>query len=137
ETGKCEGRNEVFDGKRRFTLLFKHSADEMLESSRYNDYQGPAARCEVEVQPVAGEWHKEPRGWMSIQEQGREKGALPTVWMAKIDENSPAVPVKIRVKTEYGVLFMLLVNYDNGKTSIVADTGAVDNETVLPQTGLQ
>ncbi|MBU0860025.1 MAG: DUF3108 domain-containing protein [Alphaproteobacteria bacterium] len=133
-TGACEGRNEVFDGKRRFALVFKHAAEEMLDSSRYNVYKGLAARCEVEVIPVAGDWHKKPRGWMSIQEQGREKGALPTVWMAKIDENSPAVPVKIRIKTEFGVLFMHLVNYDNGATSIVAETGAEDTETVLPQT---
>lgn len=135
QTGECAGREEVFDGKRRFALHFKHAAEEMLEASRYNVFQGKAARCEVEVEPVAGEWHKKPRGWMSIQEQGRSKGALPTVWMAKIDENGPAVPVKIRVKTDYGVLFMHLVNYDNGRTSIVAETGAVDNETVLPQAG--
>lgn len=136
-TGKCEGRNEIFDGKRRFALLFRHRAEEILQSSRYNVYKGPAARCDVEVQPVAGEWHKKPRGWMSIQEQGREKGSLPTVWMAKIDEDGPAIPVKIRVRTDYGVLFMHLVNYDSGNTHIVADNGAVDEETILPATSLK
>lgn len=120
ETGSCEGRDEVFDGKRRFALVFRHAADDMLTPTEYNVFEGRAARCEVEVVPVAGEWHKKPRGWMSIQEQGRDKGALPTVWMAKIDPNGPAVPVKIRVKTEYGVLFMHLINYQGDGKTVVA-----------------
>lgn len=136
ETGSCESRDEVFDGKRRFALVFRHAAEEMLESTRYNVFKGKAARCEVEVVPVAGEWHKKPRGWMSIQEQGREKGSLPTVWMANIDEHGPAVPVKIRVRTDFGVLFMHLVNYTNGAQTIEAQTGAQDNDTILPRTSI-
>ncbi|MCB9988155.1 MAG: DUF3108 domain-containing protein [Rhodospirillales bacterium] len=112
--GKCEGSSEVFDGRRRYELVFSHESDDTLDSSRYNIYGGTAARCQVEVKPLAGAWHKKPRGWMSIQEQGREKGSLPTVWLAKISEDGPAVPVKIRVKTEYGTLFMHLVGYQNG-----------------------
>jgi hypothetical protein len=135
-SGSCEGRNEVFDGSRRFALVFRHAAEEVLSATDYNVYSGPAARCVVEVVPVAGKWHEKPRGWMSIQEQGREKGELPTIWMAKVSENGPAVPVKIRVKTDYGTLFMHLVNYDNGNRQITAADGAVeeDGETLLPET---
>lgn len=111
---KCEGSSEVFDGKRRFELLFQQQEQVHLDQSRYNIYEGGASVCTVEVKPVAGAWHKKPRGWMSIQEQGRERGTMPTVWMAVIDENSPAVPVKIRVKTEYGTLFMHLTKYKKG-----------------------
>lgn len=137
QSGVCEGRDEVFDGKRRFALVFSHEADEVLQATDYNVYEGQSARCAVEVQPVAGEWHKKPRGWMSIQEQGREKGKLPTVWMAKLDPNGPAVPVKIRVTTEYGVLFMHLVNYENAKQIITAGTGAQEEEkTDLPDVTL-
>ena len=72
---------------------------------------GPAVACTVEVKPIAGKWHEKPRGWMSIQEQGREKGTMPTVWFAQMAAGEPAVPVKIRVKTEYGALFMHLTSY--------------------------
>ncbi len=112
--GKCEGSDEVFDGKRRFKMVFRHVGDDVLTPTDYNVYEGKAARCEIEVLPVTGEWHKKPRGWASIQEQGREKGSLPTFWLAKIDDEGPAVPVKLRVKTDYGVLFMHLVGYKNG-----------------------
>ncbi len=112
--GVCEGEDEVFDGKRRFRLVFRHQAEERLSPTRYNVYEGIATRCEVEVVPVSGKWHKKPRGWASIQEQGRDKGSLPTIWLAKIDEDGPAVPVKLRVKTDYGTLFMHMVEYRNG-----------------------
>lgn len=113
ETGECKGEDQVFDGKRRFKLIFRHKADEVLTPSKFNLYKGVAARCEVEVVPSGGAWNKKPRGWLSIQEQGREKGSLPTVWLAKIDDKGPAVPVKMRVKTDYGTLFMHLVDYKN------------------------
>lgn len=119
-TGKCEGTSEVFDGKRRFEMTFKHEMDEVLIPTDYNVYSGETARCVVEVKPITGEWHNKPRGWMSIQEQGRQQGSLPTVWFAKVSDDMPAVPVKIRVKTEYGTLFMHLTEYTNGQKVIKA-----------------
>lgn len=108
---KCEGSEEVFDGKRRFKMIFKEKKAVKLEDSRWNAYAGDAVECTVEVKPVAGKWHEKPRGWMSIQEQGRDQGTMPTVWFANIKEGEPAVPVKVRVKTSYGTLFMHMTKY--------------------------
>lgn len=113
ETGKCEGTTEVFDGKRRFKLIFKEKKQVELEASRWNVYSGPAVECSAEVQPMMGKWHEKPRGWMSIQEQGRERGTMPTVWFAKMKEGEPAIPVKVRVKTSYGTLFMHMTKYNS------------------------
>ncbi len=109
---KCEGSSEIFDGKRRFKLIFKQKRQTTLEASKYNIYAGPAVECSALVQPVAGKWREKPRGWMSIQEQGREKGTIPTVWFASVVEGQPAVPVKVRVKTDYGTLFMHMTRYE-------------------------
>lgn len=106
--GKCEGAEDVFDGKRRFQLIFRDQGEVELQKSKYNAYGGKARECTVEVKPVAGAWHKKPRGWLSIQEQGRDKGTMPTVWLASLNEGELAVPVKVRVKTDYGTLFMHL-----------------------------
>jgi hypothetical protein len=111
-TGKCEGASDVFDGKRRFKLIFKQKNNVQLESSRWNAYSGPAIECTAEVKPMGGKWHEKPRGWMSIQEQGRERGTMPTIWFAKMKEGEPAVPVKVRVKTSYGTLFMHMTKYE-------------------------
>ena len=115
ETGECSGEKDVFDGKRRYTLVFKQQKKVYLDSSRWNVYKGLAIECTAEVKPVAGKWREKPRGWMSIQEQGREKGTLPTIWFAKVTEGQPAVPVKVRVKTSYGTLFMHMTSYRDSK----------------------
>ncbi len=118
----CANDADVFDGKRRFTQKFIPKYEEALQSSRYNIYEGPSVVCTVEITPKGGAWHKKPRGWMSIQEQGREKGTMPTVWMAQVSANAPAVPIKILVKTNYGALFMHLAEYQKqGDEIIVAE----------------
>ncbi len=114
--GDCEGEKDVFDGKRKFKMTFRHQRFVMLEKTRYNAYSGPAAECTVEVKPVAGAWHKKPRGWLSIQEQGRERGTMPTVWLAQVTKNAVTVPVRVRVKTAYGTLFMHMTHYESGNT---------------------
>lgn len=119
--GTCDGSSEVFDGKRRFEQIFKQAKEVNLSPSKYNIYGGPAVECTVEIKPVAGKWHDKPRGWMSIQEQGRERGMMPTIWLARLSENGPAVPVKIQVKTAYGALLMHLAQYRNGETVSVAE----------------
>ena len=128
EGKECSSTSEVFDGKRRFEQVFVHEDIGTLESSRYNIFEGVAAQCYVEVKPIAGAWHKKPRGWMSIQEQGRERGTMPTVWIGKLSKNGPAIPVKIRVKTEHGTLFMHLAEYNDGNKIVVAEKRVRDDD---------
>ena len=116
----CASTAEVFDGKRRFEMLFRAKKDDgELDSPRYNVYKGKTDQCTVEVVPIAGAWHKKPRGWFSIQEQGREQGTMPTIWFGQITEGQPAVPVKVLVKTSYGALVMHLVRYNDGINKLV------------------
>ncbi len=114
--GDCAGSFDIFDGKRRFEMAYKHKRYVMIKPTRYNAYSGPAVECEVEVKPEGGRWHKKPRGWLSIQEQGRKRGMMPTVWFAVIDGHDVAVPVRVRVKTAYGTLFMHMSKYRSGNT---------------------
>ncbi|MCB9973068.1 MAG: DUF3108 domain-containing protein [Rhodospirillales bacterium] len=107
-TQKCEGTSDIYDGRRRFAMYFKDKGQKTLDKSRYNIFSGPARLCEIEIEPKGGHWHKKPRGWLLIQEQGRQKGALPSVWMAKVEGFEYAIPVKIQVKTDYGTLLMHL-----------------------------
>lgn len=110
--GKCKNEHAIFDSRRRFKLQFHDGEDENLARSRYNIYSGTAHRCVVEVVPDGGAWHKKPRGWLSIQEQGRKKGTLPTLWIARVDNKLPPVPVRIMIKTNYGTLMMHLTDVD-------------------------
>ena len=108
-TGTCAGSSLVFDGDRSYRLTFADPHKEDLKKSDYNIYEGPSVSCTVEVTPEKGKWRKKPRGWLSIQEQGRQKGALPKVWFGTVaGQPDYAVPVKIRIKTDYGTLFLHL-----------------------------
>lgn len=118
---RCEGAHEIFDGKRRFNLVFHHKGYVALKKTRYNAYEGPAIECVVEVKPMAGAWYKKPRGWLSIQEQGRSLGTMPTIWMAQVAKNAVVVPVRLRVKTTYGTLFMHMTKYESGDTFLSVD----------------
>lgn len=118
KTGKCEGKDKIFDGARSYNIVFTYQADEDLKPSALNVYAGPAVACTVEVQPLKGKWHEKPRGWMSIQEQGRKRGTMPTVWFAQMAPGEAPVPVRIRVKTEYGALMMHLTHYQSPAKSI-------------------
>lgn len=125
----CAGTSEIFDGDRRFEMTFRSGGEETLKASRYNVYDGPAQRCDVEIKPRGGKWHEKPRGWLSIQEQGRQHGMLPTVWFASLDGKSPAVPVKIMIKSDYGAMLMHLAGYKNGKDAVTAEiTGSEKSE---------
>ena len=104
----CNKTANIFDGKRRFKLMFTDKERVTLQANKYNKYDGAATMCTVEISPDGGAWHDKPRGWLSIQEQGRERGTMPTIWVAQPAGYDHAVPVKVRVKTDYGTLFMHL-----------------------------
>ena len=120
KTGSCNVTRRIFDGERNFDMIFRASGTENLKQTDYNIYNGDAVICTVEVKPRDGHWHKKPRGWLSIQEQGRKAGTMPTIWFAKVnkDKQSLYVPVKLRVKTDYGTLFMHLTSYKDNKNNI-------------------
>lgn len=122
----CNGKSDVFDGKRRFEKKFNTQGTESMESSRYNVYAGKAERCIVEVTPKGGKWHDKPRGWLSVQEQGRSKGTMPTVWIAKVEENAPAIPVKLLVRTDYGALYMHLTEYQGVEKNLATERRLAD-----------
>ena len=110
----CNHDSKIFDSERSFHLLFHDLGKEVLKKSDYNIYEGDAEFCTVEVKPDGGRWNKKPRGWMSIQEQGRKKGTMPTIWFANIGKGKdlPAVPVKVLLKTDYGTFFVHLTSFE-------------------------
>ena len=104
----CATTEKVMDGKRRFDIVFRSKGTENLKSNDYNRYSGEAEICEIEIVPVAGKWREKPRGWMNIQDQSKAKGELPRMWFGKVREDTPAIPVRMLIKTNYGPMLMHL-----------------------------
>lgn len=107
----CTNSYPGFDGKRRFKMVFTDKGKETLDKSRHSIWQGEARKCQIEVVPDGGAWRKKKRGWMAMQEQGRKKGKMPTLWLGKLDGLDHPMPVRVHVTTNYGSFLMHLTDY--------------------------
>lgn len=102
-TDKCAGSFPVFDGKRRFNITLKDNGTDTLKKSKYSTYAGTALRCTLTVDPVAGFKPKDKkRGWLAVQNHTEARHKLPTIWLARLGDEGPVVPVRMEISSEYG-----------------------------------
>ena len=102
-TNKCKGQFPIFDGKRRFNITLTDAGTEVLAPSTYSRFSGEALRCTLKVVPVAGFKKKDAkRGWMAVQNHTEERNKLPTLWLAKMENSSQIVPVRMEIASDYG-----------------------------------
>ncbi len=45
----CDSRMEVFDGKRRFDVIFKDEGQDTLTKNEYSSFEGPAVKCSMYI----------------------------------------------------------------------------------------
>src|SRR5262249_31572256 len=104
-TQKCEGSFPVFDGKRRFNVTLQDKGMENVPQSDYSSFSGEALKCTLKVEPVAGFKEKDKkRGWMAVQSHTEERKKPPTLWLARVDEAGPVVPVRMEIASDYGAV---------------------------------
>ena len=102
-TDKCEGSIPVFDGKRRYNLVLKGNEMDEIRKSDYSIYSGPALKCTLNVEPVAGFKPKDQkRGWMAVQNHTLARKKPPTIWFAAVEPGGPVVPVRMEISSDYG-----------------------------------
>jgi len=90
ETGRCDQTLPVFDGKRRYNLIIGHLGKGHVEPNRYSIYHGPAVRCRFAMERISG--FSKKRRYASQWDE--EKDAPPVIWLAKVREGFPPVPVR-------------------------------------------
>ena len=94
---RCGGREPVFDGRRRYDLVLTHRGEERLEAGPNSPYAGPALRCTVEIERIAG-YPRKPRrpGWRDANRA--------SIWLAPAFAGLPPVPVRLELDTRMGSL---------------------------------
>lgn len=97
----CAGTRSVFDGVRRYDVVYEDLGETELESSSYDAYQGRARRCRSEVKPLAGFW--KPK-----DEHGESLTSI-TAWMMPPAPGADPVPVRMEVAGKRGTLTIHLV----------------------------
>lgn len=102
--GVCDKTYAVFDGKRRFDLIFRPVGEVALPKSNYNAYQGKAFECAVDFKPISGFFRQE------AQQKALEKGEMledrARVWYGFQKSQKNMVLVRARFKTPLGVAFV-------------------------------
>lgn len=104
ESGSCGQPVPIYDGRRRFNLVYRDRGADLLKKSRLNMYRGEAIRCSADVRLVKGRWKKQQR-WLENAELrgGDENRGLVNVWFAQIMEDAPPVPVRLEIDSPLGV----------------------------------
>lgn len=84
----CAGSDAVYDGRRRYNLHYQPIGPEELKPHNRSAYAGPAFRCKVMIEPVAGY----TRSWLA---ENRDADERPThIWLAQPPGASLWLPVQ-------------------------------------------
>jgi hypothetical protein len=107
-TASCTSRVPVFDGRRRFDLVYSDDGHETLESSGVAIYSGDALKCAVKVEPVAGFWRKNQKKFFSRKVNGEDQVVPIEVYIARVGAAKVEVPVRIESTSPFGPLVLNL-----------------------------
>jgi hypothetical protein len=97
----CAGTKSVFDGLRRYDVVYEDLGETELESSSYDGYAGRARQCRSQIKPLAGFW--KPK-----EEHGESLTSI-TAWMMAPLPGADPVPVRMEVTGARGTLTIHLV----------------------------
>jgi hypothetical protein len=93
----CSHTEPVFDGRRRFDIVFDEVARDRLKPSDYSPFGGMALRCTLTIKRIAGFRLRQSRyRWMS--------GGKATVWIGRVFAGAPPVMVRMEMETAFGPL---------------------------------
>ena len=90
-TRECSQRLLIFDGRRRYDLVFYDGVETLIESE---SYRGPALRCRMDVVRIAG-FSRKPFF------QPPETPPEVFVWLAQVRKDTPLIPVRITIDSPF------------------------------------
>lgn len=97
-TDSCTHSEPVFDGKRRYNLVFRELGRETLSPSDYSPFGGETVRCAMSIERIAGFREGGSRyRWMS--------DGTAVVWVGRPFPDAPPMPVRLQIDTSFGPLF--------------------------------
>ncbi|MEE8334674.1 MAG: DUF3108 domain-containing protein [Alphaproteobacteria bacterium] len=96
-TGRCDNTARVFDGRRRYDLVFSHVGEGRVRATDYSAYSGPALRCGLRLVRIAGFRKKRSRlRWANTD--------TAILWLARVFPGTSPVLVRMELETKFGAL---------------------------------
>ena len=111
-TRGCAQTLPIFDGRRRYDLVFHDGVATSIESQTY---RGPALRCRMDVVRIAGFSHKP---FFPPPEKTPEV----FVWLAQVREDVPLIPVRITIDSPLADTRIHLTQVTEGNKLLPLDT---------------
>lgn len=102
----CTWRVPVFDGRRRYDLAFTPVAEETLAKGDYGVYAGPAVKCQVHYDAIAGQY-KGSRWRLASPEP-----APAYLWVARPERSEMWIPVRFETENLLGWVFAHLTRLE-------------------------
>ncbi|MCZ6884758.1 MAG: DUF3108 domain-containing protein [Alphaproteobacteria bacterium] len=116
----CGGRFPVFDGNRRYDVTFTKAGEEYLNKPGFSTFSGHAIRCTLAMKRISG-FRKKP---VMLRFWDEEKTEAPEIWLAKLNNTLPLVPVKFQADFNLGYMIVYLVKAEyRGRSLLAAGAG--------------
>ena len=98
---RCDRSLPVFDGRRRYDMLFSEVGRRIVDPSRYSVFSGVAQQCRVSYKPVAGYGKSGSAGrfWQRSSPADRPPVDL---WLAPVAAGFPPLPVRLETDSDLG-----------------------------------
>lgn len=115
---RCTRRVPVFDGRRRYDLVLRHRVTDEIVRSRYSAFKGRAASCQVKMDRIGG-FKRRDNSRHRVDEEAQydeyahrrssgrkwaDRDRSLSVWIGKVFDDAPPMPVRLSVDTPYGTL---------------------------------
>lgn len=100
----CNGKVPVYDGRRRFNLVLEDDGVSAVEKSQYTVFSGPALRCKVQMERLAG-FQRNPRF-------NAQPARISIVYVARFGEGAWWLPVRLESESSFGYVVGHLVGVD-------------------------
>lgn len=113
EGGECEATVPVFDGRRRYDLVFTDQGMHEVRPSRLSVFAGAARRCRMQLEPVAGAFRDEDDddddggGFWSTDPESARRRRL-DIWLAEPIAGGPVLPVRMVGRSSIGAVVVHL-----------------------------
>lgn len=107
----CDMKVPVFDGKRRFDLNGEDKGEEMVDEKDYGVYSGPARKCSVNFDMIAGDWQDRKKNRFWERENGEQGRDAFHIWLANVAPDMPELPVRLESTSPFGDVIVHLTNW--------------------------
>lgn len=117
----CQRSFKIFDGRRRYDIAFENKGPDTLSGGHGEFYTGDATHCLIRYKRIKG---FDP-AWEKAESKNYPNEV--DIWFVRFPEMPRAIPVRVQVSTEYGVVVAQLVRRDLSKGEPLNDAA-----TLLP-----